>query len=213
MHGRAYTHHRMLAEKIATHDETPVDDHIVVLRDATWSDYQRLLELRGERAVPRLAYLEGALELIVPSQEHEEIKSTIGYLVAVWCLERDVTFRAFGSWTLGSQATKRGAEPDECYVFSDDVRKPQRPDLAVEVIWTSGRIDKLDIYRTLGVREVWIWRRGRLTAYTLVGDGYEEIPSSQVLPGIDLVELASFIDRPSASQAMKDYRAALQARK
>jgi hypothetical protein len=30
------------------------------------------------------------------------------------------------------------------------------------------------------------------------------------LPGIDLDELASFLDRPTASQAIRDYRAALR---
>jgi hypothetical protein len=34
----------------------PADD-IIVLRDATWADYQRLLEMRGERPVPRLTYV------------------------------------------------------------------------------------------------------------------------------------------------------------
>jgi hypothetical protein len=36
---------------------------------------------------------------------------------------------------------------------------------------------------------------------------------SEVLPGIDLDELLSFLDRPTASHAMRDYRAALLARK
>jgi hypothetical protein len=47
----------MRAERLSTHDEAPVDDRIVILRDAAWSDYQRLLELRGERryvAPPRV---------------------------------------------------------------------------------------------------------------------------------------------------------------
>jgi hypothetical protein len=31
------------------------------------------------------------------------------------------------------------------------------------------------------------------------------------LPGIDLVQLASYLDRPSASQSIREYRAALTA--
>jgi Uma2 family endonuclease len=198
----------MLARRISTHDDAPVDDRIVVLRDAAWSDYQRILELRGERPVPRLAYLEGTLELMSPSRMHEAIKSMIGRLIEVWCLERGVEFNAFGSWTLEGKKNDRGLEPDECYVFSD-ARDPERPDLAIEVIWTSGGIDKLEIYRDLGVRELWYWRRGRLTAHVLREGGYEEVAQSEVLPGIDLVQLASFLDRPTASQAIRAYRAAL----
>lgn len=94
-----------------------------------------------------------------------------------------------------------------------NVSEPQRPDLAIEVMWTSGGVNKLDIYRKLGVREVWFWRRGRLTAHTLRGENYAEGSGSEVLPGIDLVELASYLDRPTASQAIREYRAALLARR
>lgn len=201
----------MLAEGIATtpDDARPAQDHIVLLRNAAWSDYQRLLEMRGERSVPRIAYLEGALELMTPSRTHEWLKSLIGQLVEVWCLERGVEFNAYGSWTLEDKDAERGAEPDECYVFGD-VLNPQRPDLAIEVIWTSGGLDKLAIYRALGVREVWFWREGRLTIHAPRATGYQEIGGSEVLAGIDLVVLASFLDRPTASQAIREYRAALQ---
>jgi Uma2 family endonuclease len=93
-----------------------------------------------------------------------------------------------------------------------NVPEPERPDLAIEVVWTFGGINKLEIHRKLGVREVWFWRRGQLTAHALRGDQYAEVPESEVLPGIDLTELASFLDRPTASQAIRDYRAALLAR-
>jgi Uma2 family endonuclease len=199
----------MLSEKLTKHDDTPVDDHIVLLRNATWSDYQRMLELRGERPVPRVAYLNGVLQLMSPSREREEIKSMIGMLVEAWCLERRLEFRAFGSWTLENRKEERGVEPDECYVFGDGV-DPQQPDLAIEVIWTSGGLDKREIYRALGVRELWFWRRGTITAYALRGGRYEEIPSSLVLPKIDLAQLAPFLDRPTASKAIRDYQAALR---
>jgi hypothetical protein len=80
------------------------------------------------------------------------------------------------------------------------------------VIWTSGGLDKKEIYRKLGVREVWFWRRGVLTAHALRGDVYREIAGSEVLPGIDLTELGSFLDRPTASQAIRAYRDALGSR-
>ena len=40
----------------------------------------------------------------------------------------------------------------------------------------------------------------------------DEVLQSQVLAGIDLLELASYLDRPTASQAIREYRAALRAR-
>jgi Uma2 family endonuclease len=201
----------MLADRLRMHDEAPRDDHVVIVHNAAWSDYQRFLELRGDHPVPRVAYLEGVLQLMSPSQDHESLKSLIGRLVEVWCLERGIEFSPFGSWTLESKEDERGVEPDECYVFGDK-RGVRLPHLAIEVIWTSGRLDKREIYRKLGVPELWFWRRGRIHVYVLRGESYEESPHSEALPGIDLAELAGYLDRPSASRAILEYRAALQAR-
>jgi hypothetical protein len=38
---------------------------------------------------------------------------------------------------------------------------------------------------------------------------YAEGLNSRALPSIDLVQLASYLDRPTASQAIREYRAAL----
>lgn len=198
----------MLAERLRDHDDTPVDDKIVVVRGLSWSDYQRLLEVRGDASVPRYAYLEGELEIMTPSLPRESIKSRIGCLVEAWCLERGIDFSPCGSWTLENKPEESGIEPDECYVFGD-LGEPTRPDLAIEVVWTSGGVKKLEIYRRLGVREVWFWRRSRISVHVLDGEGYSEAPGSSVLPGIDLDQLVSFLDRPSASQAIREDRAVL----
>jgi len=198
----------MFAKDLREHDDTPVEDKIVVLHGLSWSDYQRQLELRGERSLPRFAYLEGDLEIMTTSPPHESLKSRIGCLVEAWCLEKDIEFSTYGSWTLEKKEAERGVEPDECYVFGIDT-DPARPHLATEVVWTSGGIRKLDIYRKLGVQEVWFWRKGRLTVHSLNGDQYLEAATSAALPGIDLVQLCSYLDRPTTSQAIREYRAAL----
>ena len=198
----------MLAHRLEDHDDTPVEDKIVVLRGLRWSDYQRMLEVRGDAAVPRLAYLNGELEIMTPSRPHESIKSRIGRLVEVWCLEKGVEFSPCGSWTLEKKAAERGLEPDECYVVGQ-VAEPERPDLAIEVVWTAGGLKKLDIYASLGVPVIWFWRRGRITVHLLDVEAYHEAPSSRALPGIDLAQLAGFLDRPTASQGIREYRAAL----
>lgn len=103
---------------------------------------------------------------------------------------------------------QRGVEPDECYVFGD---RPDalRPDLAIEVVWTHGGLNKLELYRELGVAEIWIWSRGRIQVHVLRGNRYEPATESSALPGIDVAELASFVDRPTTSAAMREYRAKL----
>jgi Uma2 family endonuclease len=190
--------------------DEPCEDHFVHLYGAMWADYARLLEIRGERSVPRITYVEGTLEIMSPSRTHDEIKSYVGCLVEAWCMERGVEFTPYGSWTLQSEREERGCEADECYVFGPHPKRKRRPDLAIEVVWTSGGIDKLEVYRKLGVREVWYWRKGRIQVYVRRGLRYEAVAASAVLPGIDLDELVSFLDRPTASQAIRDYQAALR---
>jgi Uma2 family endonuclease len=194
-------------------DDRPTEDHVVVLREVTWTDYERLLEIRGDRSAPRMTYLRGTLEIMSPSQDHEKIKSVIGRLVEAYCLERQIRFSAFGSWTLKEKKEERGVEPDECYVLGSE--KPERPHLAIEVVWTSGGIDKLEVYRKLGVQEVWYWRKGHLHAYALrTAAGteplYEALPRSQLLPDLDFDLLTSFLDRPTTYDAIQDYRQALK---
>jgi len=183
-------------------------DGIVRLHDVSWDDYLTLLRIRGDRSAPRISYLDGEVEIMSPSRSHETIKSMIGRLVEAYCLEREIPFRPIGSWTLKSKPKRRGAEPDECYIFG--AADADRPHLAIEVIWTSGRLDKLEIYRKLGVAEVWVWRRNQIQPYVLHGSGYEPAEQSTVLPGLDLVLLASFLDRPTAFDAIRGFQAALR---
>ena len=191
------------------HDEHPVEDHIVHLSGVSWDDYERLLAMRGDHSAPRIAYLEGVVEIMSPSQTHEGIKSVIGALVETYCLERDIQFSTYGSWTLKAKDRSRGAEPDECYVFG--TQDADRPQLAIEVVWTYGRIDKLDIYCQIGVAEVWYWRKGHIQPYCLRGERYLPVEASEVLPGLDLGLLTRFIDRPTTFDAIRGFREALRA--
>jgi Uma2 family endonuclease len=186
----------------------PADD-IVVLENVTWADYQRLLEIRGDRAVPRLTYVKGVLELMTPSRPHESIKSMIGCLVEAWCFEHDVAISPYGSWTHESKDAARGIEPDECYVLGD-AAEPERCDLAIEVVWSAGGVNKLDAYRPLGVREVWFWRNGRIDVFILRDTEHVQAPRSEILAGLDLDQLVRFIDIKPMTRAVREYRAALR---
>ena len=184
-------------------------DSIIVLENVTWADYQRILEIRGERPVPRLTYLEGVLELMTPSRSHEAIKSMVGRLVEAWCTEKGIPITPYGSWTLEDKEADRGAQPDECYVLGD-ATEPERPDLAIEVIWSRTGIDKLDVYRKLRVKEVWIWESGEIRVFELRDTTYVPIERSRVLSGIDLATLLRFVGVRPMTRAVAEYRGALR---
>src|SRR5512140_2392365 len=143
----------------------PTADQRIVMR-ASWQQYEALLDLRGDVAGPRMAYLDGVVELTSPSKDHERIKSYIGMLIETFALERGIELTPYGGWLQKSAPKKAGVEPDECYLVGEDQDR-ERPDLAVEVVWTSGGIRKLEIYKRLSVREVWCWKKGVVHTHVL----------------------------------------------
>jgi len=185
-------------------------DQRVCLHDIAWEDYEALLAIRGERAGLRITFLKGELELMSPSVTHEGYKTLLGRLLEAWAEERGVELEGFGSWTVKSQAVERGAEPDECYLIGPLAGKPEVPDIAIEVVWTAGGIDKLEVYRGLRVPEVWVWKDGALRFFALEGDGYLACPRSRLLPGLDPALIARCMGEASQTQAVRVLRSALR---
>jgi Uma2 family endonuclease len=168
--------------------------------------------MRGDSSVPRVTFLRGELELMTPSRHHESDKKRFARLLEAWAEETGTELEGVGSWTLKNSKEERGAEPDECYTVGRvPVDDDDRPDLAIEVIWTSGGIDKLEVYRKLGVREVWFYERGTLRFFMLRGDNYEAAPRSELLPGVDPELFVRCMAEPKQADAVRALRAALRA--
>lgn len=141
--------------------------------------------------------------------DHEAIKSLLGRLVEAFAEERDIDLNSYGSWTLKRRPEEAGAEPDECYIVG--TVKKRVPDLAIEVAWTRGGIDKLEIYRRLGVREVWMWSANKgLEVHALRGARYQRISRSELIPEIELTALARLALSPNHTRAVREYRASLK---
>ena len=70
--------------------------------------------------------------------------------------------------------------------------------------------DPAQPYRGLGVREVWIWRKGELKAYQLRGDIYVEIPQSAVIPGLTPSFIQGFLDYETQTEALRKMRSGLR---
>jgi Uma2 family endonuclease len=184
-------------------------DQHVILHGMTWKDYEILLAVRGDRSGVHMYYLNGAVEFMSPSRSHEEVKKTLARLLEAYCDERGIELSGYGSWTLRSAPKERGAEPDECYTVGETNKDV--PDLAIEVVWTHGGLDKLEIYRGLGVAEVWMWDREEgLRVFALSCERYEPRTRSAFLPELDPAWLVGFLDRPTQSQAVRALRAALR---
>ena len=187
------------------------EDQRITLHDVTWAQFEAFLAIRGDAPVPRTTYLRGELELMSPSFEHEAIKKTIARLLEGYTYERGIPICGAGSWTVKRSLRAAGVEPDECYLFEEAPVSPPRPDLAIEVVWTSGGIAKLEVYRALEVPEVWFWRSGRIEAWQLGANGYVQAARSAFLPDLPLERLAEWLDAPTQHEAVHRMRAWLAA--
>jgi Uma2 family endonuclease len=172
-----------------------------------WSQYEHLLVKLGDRVQYRVTYLEGMLEIMSPSREHELQKKNISRLLEAYFEETRTRFWGLGSTTFRRQAQQGGTEPDECYCIGEE---KALPDLAIEIVLTSGGIDKLEVYRRLAVREVWFWQNQQFGVYYLHDEQYTRQPNSVLLPNLDLMMLAEYAVKSDPLAALLEYRARLR---
>lgn len=175
----------------------------------TWEQFKTLESWFEGRYSIRLSYLDGSVNIMTLSPEHEIIKSLLGLLLSVYFVEKDISFTPTGSATL--QAEKKGSskEPDLSYRFGENRRQRQAPDLAIEVVITSGNITKLEYYARFGVTEVWFWQDGVFSLYRLTGADYKSISRSEILPDLDLTLLAHCLQMSEEKEALKFFRQTL----
>lgn len=188
------------------HVRSAREEQRVLLTNVPWSTYVVLRDSLDSSGI-RMTYLEGVLEIISPSREHEVGKKQIARLLELFCLERDIPLFGYGSTTFRKAEKERGLEAGECYCRGAirDV-----PDVAIEVIVTHGSLDKLAVYAGLAVREVWLFEDGRFRVLALRGESYEPIAASEVFPEVDLARIAHFAMESDQHAALRAFRAELR---
>ena len=168
----------------------------VVLEGVSWNEFEAILEDLGENRGSRIAYDRGILEIMTPLPEHEVNKESISDFVKILLEELDIEFCPLGSTTFKNQIMFKGIEPDSCFYIQNEalVRGKNRldltvdppPDLALEVDITNR--SHPEIYQSLGVPELWRYKRGKLQILLLVDGKYVESPTSANFPDFPLIE-------------------------
>jgi Uma2 family endonuclease len=173
----------------------------VSLSNVSWQTYMTLLKDVGISSGVRFAYDSGVLEIIMPSSFHELINRLLALIITTLTDELDMSIRNYGSTTLNREDLDAGAEPDSCFYIQNygqlkgvelDISTDPSPDLVVEVDLTSLSSRRLNIYRKLGISEVWLYTKHKgLTIYQLQDGKYVECDFS---PTFVMVS-GSIIDR------------------
>ena len=189
----------------------PRKESPLLFEGLTWREFKAVEQLL-DRPGYRLSFLDGILEIRRRLGEpHETVKERIGALLELYLLMAGFDFTPTGSMTLESETGKVKREADKSYKLAPGRRLP---DLAIEVVFSSGGIDQLEAYKRLKIKEVWFWEDGLLEVYHLRGEGntlhYEKVSSSEEVKGIDLHLLLRCINMVNHVDAVKTFQQALQ---
>ena len=185
-------------------ERSDVSEQRITYSDRTWEQFKLLEQgLEGLTGL-RLFYFNGKVEILTPGRNHELFTEVIALLIQVFLLARGLEFTPTGSMTREEEGSG-SAEPDKSYEFGE-------LKLAIEVIVTSGSINKLDLYKVLGFHEVWFWEDGLLVVYHMQDDAYEKVNRSQIPElveiQLDMLSQCILIGETSRVRACKEFLAA-----
>lgn len=194
---------------MVTTTSNPVEQQVtpenrVILKGVSWSTFKALLADVGDDRAWRIAYDRGVLEIRMPLEEHEEPKRLIESFVEAIVDELEIELRSLGSLTLEREELSRAVEPDSCFYIQNEslvrgrnINLPNDPppDLVLESDYTNSSVNKLTIYASLGVPEIWRYQRQSLQVYQLVEGKYQKCDRSLAFPLLPVAEIPGFIEQ------------------
>lgn len=203
-------------DRLAPDGERILQLPFVILHNVGWQTYQTLLADMGEHRSARLAFDRGTLEIKMPSKLHELINRLLERIVTTLTEELGMNILSLGSTTFSYEALEQGFEPDSCFyiqnadrVHPEDDTPPQDfpPDLVVEVDITSSSRSRLNIYKAIGVPEIWRYNRQGLAILQLRQDEYMDCEYSSIFPMVSAEILGEIIEQGKQS---KNHNALIQ---
>ncbi|MBW4663631.1 MAG: Uma2 family endonuclease [Chroococcus sp. CMT-3BRIN-NPC107] len=163
---------------------------------ATWENYQRLCQQRGDNSIPRIKYRTGEVLLMSPLPKHGRDASLIADIIKVLLDFNKLEYDSFTPVTMELPA-ESGIEPDYCFYIDNweaasgkeriDWRVDPPPDLVLEIDVTS--YTQIDDYLPYRVPEVWLFRQDRLGIYQLQETEYLRSAHSRYFPELDIQQL------------------------
>lgn len=190
--------------------DQPIPDQRIIQSGRTWQQFKLIQEGFANSPGIKLFYYNGTIEILMPGREHEMFSAVIALLLGIFLVEKDIEFEPTGSMDQQKEG-EAFIQADQSYCIG--ASKPI-PDLSIEVIVTSGGINKLARYKALGVPEVWFWEDGIFNVYRLRAEGYQHITRSEIpeLTELDfnLLTRCVLMAQTSRLEAAKAFRKGIQ---
>ncbi|MFN6501880.1 MAG: Uma2 family endonuclease [Nostoc sp. DedQUE01] len=174
-----------------------------VLQNISWQTFKAMLADMGCERNKRLAYDNGIVEIMTPLMPHENSNRLIEGFVLVLCEEFGLEVKSAGSLTMTRDDLEQGAEPDSTYYIQNEflVRNKENidlnidppPDLILEVEYSRSKINKLNLYASMGVSEFWRYNGTVLRIYILNNGQYSQSENSPTFASVLVTEIPRFI--------------------
>ncbi len=200
-----------------------IPEQRVLLNNINWQLLERLLNARKDNNISKISYCQGRLEFMSPFSGHEIINKRIENMI--WILADELTIH-IGKAGQGQKVIFKkenmdiAKEPDSCYYahqnapqakdkinvdLSDDIP----PNLAIEIDQTKSFLNQLEIYASLGVPEVWIYKNDNIKFYQLQKKRYINRERSfifPILPESKVIDFLSEFEELGEKQAIENLR-------
>lgn len=198
----------------------------LILDNVSWDRYTRFLHNFSDRHV-RLTYDREVLEIMTLSCEHESISHFLGRMAVVLTEELNLPLKEGGSTTLRRKKKQKGIEADNCYWSAHEaavrgkkvirLRFDPPPDLAIEVDISHSSMNRMGIYESLKVPEVWRHDQTGLAFMVLNAKGkYESAATSPTFPlpitPADLMVFVNMLGQMDENAIIRQFRAWIRAR-
>jgi Uma2 family endonuclease len=178
-------------------------DQVVAMRGIGWEGYSTMLGVRGERRSPRIIFLDEDVWLMSPSYSHERLKERLGLFVMEVVVGLKIPCVMSGQTTFRRRSKRGGVEGDQTYYLANaaggrgkteiDLGVDPPPDLAIEAVATHDASEAVEVYRRLGVSEVWVCDATEVRVLVLATDGrYAESATSLAFPFLTADDIADW---------------------
>jgi Uma2 family endonuclease len=163
----------------------------IVLHNISWELYETLREEEANWGL-RMAYDDGDLELMSPSQSHGEIEWRFGLFLMELARALGFKCKPLGNTTWKKRGSRKAKEADGAYYLASYDRVRRRkidlnvdppPDLAIEAEVSRSVLNSLNIHAAIGVPEIWRFDGEAFHIHLRQPDGtYQEADRSLALP-------------------------------
>ncbi|WP_306441497.1 Uma2 family endonuclease [Halomicronema hongdechloris] len=202
---------------MSTSPPQAIGEQRVTFHHLNWQAYQQILQALPQSRAARITYDRGILEITMPLEDHEFATRLIELFIRILVIELGLKIKTLGSTTLVRADLNRSPEPDNAYYIQNqplvagrqvDLQHDPPPDLVVEIDITHTDIDKLELYASLGVPELWRYNGREWRIYQLQGRQYQEVEASPTFPTVPKSKLYEFLalaqqDEVNADQQLR----------